>query len=250
MKFKNKVVVVTGAGSGFGRGIAECFAAEGANVVVADVNAEGGRQTAEALEAKGVKAMFVACDVTRSADMKGLVNAVLERLGRLDVFVNNAGVSHRIESMSAVSEDEFDRVMDINVKSLYLSAKYVAPYFISQGGGCFVNIGSVSANRPRPGIAWYAASKAAAIVASRSMALELAPHGIRVNVINPVAGDTPFLGAHGQDSPDLREKFVASIPLGRLAVPADIGHAAVFLASEEASLITGASLDVDGGRSI
>ncbi|MGE4337932.1 MAG: SDR family oxidoreductase [Pigmentiphaga sp.] len=250
MKFKNKVVVVTGAGSGFGRGIAECFAAEGANVVVADVNAEGGRQTAEALEAKGVKAMFVACDVTRSADMKGLVNAVLERLGRLDVFVNNAGVSHRIESMSAVSEDEFDRVMDINVKSLYLSAKYVAPHFISQGGGCFVNIGSVSANRPRPGIAWYAASKAAAIVASRSMALELAPHGIRVNVINPVAGDTPFLGAHGQDSPDLREKFVASIPLGRLAVPADIGHAAVFLASEEASLITGASLDVDGGRSI
>lgn len=250
MKFANKVVVVTGAGSGFGRGIAECFAAEGASVVVADVNAAGGQHTVDGLTAKGARATFVACDVTRAADMEALVRDALAQFGRLDVFVNNAGVSHRIESMSSVSEDEYDRVMAINVKSLYLSARYVAPHFIAQRSGCFVNIGSVSANRPRPGIAWYAASKAAAIVASRSMALELAPYGVRVNVINPVAGDTPFLGAHGQDSPELREKFVATIPMGRLAVPADIGQAAVFLASDDASLITGASLDVDGGRSL
>lgn len=250
MRFKDKVVIITGAGSGFGRGIAERFASEGATAVVADVAEVNGRTVADGIVAAGRRAFFVRCDVTRSDEVAALVSTALERCGRLDVYVNNAGVSHRFQGMAEVPEDEFDRVMAVNVKSLYLSAKHASPHFVAQRAGCFVNIGSISAKRPRPGIAWYVASKAAAVAASAAMAIELAPHGVRVNAVNPVAGDTPFLSAHGQDSAELRERFVASIPLGRLAVPADIAAAVLFLASDDASLITGACLDVDGGRGI
>lgn len=250
MQFKDRVVIITGAASGFGRGIAERFAAEGAAVVLADVATDNGKATAQAIEAEGGRSLFVRCDVRRADDVSALVSTAVERFGRLDVYVNNAGVSHRFEPMGEVPEEEFDRVFAINVKSLYLSSKFATPQFIKQRSGCFVNIGSISAKRPRPGIAWYVASKAAVVAASQTMALELAPHGIRVNVVNPVAGDTPFLTAHGQDTPELRQKFISSIPLGRLAVPADIANAVLFLASDESSLITGACLDVDGGRGL
>lgn len=250
MALTGKVAVVTGAAGGFGRGIAERFAAEGAKVVLADINAALGEATAAAINERGGDARFARCDVTKDGDMAALAAAAEQAFGRLDIWVNNAGVSHPIEDLAAVAEAEFDRVLAINVKSVYLSARHAAPVFRRQASGCFVNIASVSALRPRPGITWYAASKAAVITATRGMAIELAPQKIRVNAINPVAGDTPFLGAHGQDSPELRERFVSTIPLGRLAQPADIASAALFLASDEASLITGAILDVDGGRGI
>lgn len=249
-RFSKKTVVITGSASGFGRGIALAFGGEGANVVVADVQVEAGREVVrEIVQSDGV-ASFQECDVTNGASVNAAAKAAIEVYGKIDVWINNAGVSHAFNALSSVPESEFDRVFAINVKSLYHSSRAVVPHFVERQSGCFINIGSVSANRPRPGIAWYAASKSALITASRGMALELAPNGIRVNVINPVAGDTPFLNAHGEDSPQLREKFVSTIPLGRLAAPADIAQAALFLASDDASLITGVSLDVDGGRSI
>lgn len=250
MSFQGKVVIVTGAGSGFGRGIAERFARDGAAVLVADVAEANGLTTAEGIKASGGRAAFLRCDVRIGEDFEALVQGALNLFGGIDVFVNNAGVSHPMEPMAQVSELEFERVMAINVKSLFWCGKHVAPHFIAKRKGCFVNIASISAKRPRPNIAWYVASKAAVVAATQAMAIELAPHGVRANAINPVAGDTPFLGAHGQVTSALREYFVGSIPLGRMAVPADIANAAAFLASDESSLITGAVLDVDGGRGV
>lgn len=250
MRLKDKVAIVTGAGSGFGRGIAQRFAQEGARLVVADIDEAGGEATVQALRESGAKARFVRCDVTRDADFAALAATAKKEFGGVDICVNNAGIAHRIQPIAELPEADFDRVFAVNVKSLFLSVRHLVPLFEAAGSGCFVNIGSVSGTRPRPGSVWYAASKAAAILASRGMAVELADRRIRVNVINPVAGDTPFLNAHGQDSPELRAKFVSTIPLGRLAQPLDIANAAVFLASDEASLVTGACLDVDGGRSV
>ena len=251
MRLADKVAIVTGAGSGFGEGIATRFAAEGARVVVNDVDSANGERVAAAIRLAGGQATFVRADVSRGDDVKALLQATLATYGRLDIQINNAGVSHRNQSMLTVPEDEFDRVYAVNVKSLYWTAQHMAPQFRDNGGGVFINIASTGGVRPRPGLVWYNGTKGAVIVTSRAMAVELAPHRIRVNVINPVAGDTPLLATFmGEDTPEIRAKFVSTIPLGRFSQPRDIANAALFLASDEADFITGACLEVDGGRCV
>ena len=250
-RLEGKVAIVTGAGSGFGEGIARRFAAEAATVVVNDLNAERGARVAEAIRADGGAAAFVRGDVSIDADVAGLVSSALQAHGRIDVIVNNAGTTHRNRPLLEVGEAEFDRIYAVNVKSLYLTARHAVPAMRRQGGGAFITIASTAGVRPRPGLTWYNGSKGAAIVTSRSMAAELAPDRIRVNVINPVAGETGLLAEFmGGDSPQLRAKFIATIPLGRLSLPSDVATAAVFFASDEAAFITGACLEVDGGRCI
>jgi 3-oxoacyl-[acyl-carrier protein] reductase len=251
MRLASKVVIVTGAGSGFGRGIAERFAAEGAKVVVNDINVDNGEGTVASIVGDGGTARFCAGDVTRDADVKRLIEFTLTAFGDLDVVVNNAGTTHKNQPMLEVSEEQFDRIYQVNVKSLYLTAKHAVPHMRTKRSGVFITIASTAGVRPRPGLTWYNGSKGAAIVTSRSMAAELAKDNIRVNVINPVAGETAMLADFmGQDTPERRAQFVASIPLGRLSQPSDIATAAVFFASDEASFITGACLEVDGGRCV
>ena len=251
MRLAGKVTVVTGAASGFGEGIARRFAAEGAAVVVNDVDAGNGERVAAEIRASGAKARYAHADVSKGSDVAGLLEATVSAFGRVDVVVNNAGISHRNQSLLTVGEAEFDRVFAVNVKSIYWSAQHFAPWFRDHGGGAFVNIASTAGVRPRPGLVWYNASKGAVIVASKAMAVELAPWHIRVNVINPVAGDTPLLPTFmGEDTPEARARFVASIPLGRLSQPRDVANAALYLASDEADFITGACIEVDGGRCV
>jgi len=251
MRLKDKIAIVTGAGSGFGRGIARRYAQEGARVVVNDLNAENGERTVQDIVAAGGHARFIAGDVSRDADVKRLVQFALDTYGGLDIVVNNAGTTHRNQPMLDVTEEQFDRIYQVNVKSLFLTAKHAVPPMRARKGGVFVTIASTAGVRPRPGLTWYNGSKGAAIVTSRSMAAELAKDNIRVNVINPVAGETAMLADFmGQDTPERRAQFVASIPLGRLSQPTDIAAAAVFFASDEASFITGACLEVDGGRCV
>src|SRR5512147_2050397 len=251
MRLQGKVAIVTGAGSGFGEAIATRYAQEGAKVVVNDIVAQGAERVASAIRAKGGQAHVELADVSKDADVARLVQSALSAFGRLDIVVNNAGTTHRNRPMLEVGEGEFDRIYQVNVKSLFLTAKHAVPVFRAAGGGCFITIASTAGVRPRPGLTWYNGSKGAAIVTSRSMAAELAPDGIRVNVINPVAGETGMLvDFMGADTPEIRAKFIATIPLGRLSLPSDIATAAVFLASDEAAFITGACLEVDGGRCI
>jgi 3-oxoacyl-[acyl-carrier protein] reductase len=250
-RLSGKVAIVTGAGSGFGEGIAERFAAEGASIIVNDLHTENGERVVRAILAKGGKAAFAQGDVSKSADMKGLLEAALKHFGKLSIMVNNAGISHKNQSLLTVTEEEFDRVFAVNVKSIYLSAKHMTPYFQEQGGGCFINIASTAGVRPRPGLVWYNGSKGAVIICSKAMAVELAPYKIRVNCLNPVAGETPLLATFmGEDTPEMRAKFIASVPLGRLSTPRDIANAALYLASDEADFITGVCLEVDGGRCV
>ncbi|HEX9302040.1 MAG TPA: glucose 1-dehydrogenase [Casimicrobiaceae bacterium] len=251
MRLKDKVAIVTGSGSGFGEGIAKRFAAEGARVVVNDIDVANGERVVRDIAAAGGRTKFCAGDVSRDADVARLIAFALEVFGDLDIVVNNAGTTHRNQPMLDVAEDEFDRIYRVNVKSLYLTAKHAVPHFRRKRSGVFVTIASTAGVRPRPGLTWYNGSKGAAITTSRSMAAELAPDNIRVNIINPVAGETAMLAAFmGQDTPEMRAKFVATIPLGRLSLPTDIATAAVFFASDEAAFITGACLEVDGGRCI
>jgi len=251
MRLTNKIAIVTGSGSGFGRGIAQRYAAEGARVVINDINAPHGGQTVEKIVAAGGGAQFCAGDVSKDADVKRVIEFTLDTYGDLDIVVNNAGTTHKNQPMLDVSEEEFDRIYRVNVKSLFLSAKHAVPHFRKKKRGVFITIASTAGVRPRPGLTWYNGSKGAAIVTSRSMAAELAPDNIRVNVINPVAGETAMLADFmGQDTPERRAQFIASIPLGRLSQPSDVASAAVFLASDEASFITGACLEVDGGRCV
>jgi len=251
-RLAGKVAIVTGAGSGFGEGIARRFAEEGAAVVVNDIVETAARRVAREIGEAGGKASAVVADVSRDADVKRLVDSALKDHGRLDIVVNNAGTTHRNRPMLEVDEAEFDRIYAVNVKSLFLTARHAVPHFRSAGGGCFVTIASTAGVRPRPGLTWYNGSKGAAIVTSRSMAAELGPDKIRVNVINPVIGETGlremFLGV--PDTPENRRKFVATIPMGRMSKPLDIANAAVFLASDEAAFITGTCLEVDGGRCV
>ena len=252
MRLENKVAIVTGAGSGFGEAIAKRYAEEGAKVVVNDIAAASAERVAGEIRAAGGQAAVQVADVSRDADVERLVRSAVEAFGALDIVVNNAGTTHRNRPMLEVDEQEFDRIFAVNVKSIYLTARHAVPQFRKRGSGCFVNIASTAGVRPRPGLTWYNGSKGAAIVTSRSMAAELGPEKIRVNVINPVIGETgmleQFMGM--PDTPENRKRFVASIPMGRLSKPIDVAQAALFLASDEAAFITGACLEVDGGRCV
>lgn len=251
MRLQGKVALVTGAGSGFGEGIATRFAAEGARLVVNDVARDNGERVAAAIRAAGGDAVFAYGDVSKDVDVGGLLKAATGSYGGLDIVVNNAGVSHRNQPLLGITEAEFDRVFSINVKSLFWTAQHMVPHFRERGGGVFINIASTAGVRPRPGLVWYNGSKGAMITISKAMAVELAPDRIRVNVINPVAGETPLLATFmGEDTPARRAQFIASIPLGRFSQPRDIANAALYLASDEADFITGACLEVDGGRCV
>jgi 3-oxoacyl-[acyl-carrier protein] reductase len=251
LRLANKVALVSGAGSGFGEGIAMRFAQEGAKVVVNDIDAAAATRVARAIVEAGGQASAKQGDVARDAEVAALVAHTLATFGDLHVVVNNAGTTHRNQPMLDVSEAEFDRIYAVNVKSLFLTARHAVPHFRAKRDGVFVTIASTAGVRPRPGLTWYNGSKGAAIVTSRSMAAELAPFNVRVNVINPVAGETALLPQFmGEDSPEMRARFVASIPLGRLSRPSDIAAAAVFFASDEAAFVTGACLEVDGGRCV
>lgn len=252
LRLSGLVAIVTGGGSGFGEAIGQAFAAAGARLVVADINAAQAERVAAALRAAGHAAIACATDVSRSADMERLVATAVREFGRLDVMVNNAGISHPNQPMLEVTEAQFDRIFQVNVKSIYLAAVHCVPVFRAQGGGGFINIGSTAAVRPRPGLTWYNGSKGAVQLLTKSMAVELAPDRIRVNAINPAIAETPllttFMGA--PDTPEARAKFLASIPLGRLGRATDVAHAALFLADPASEFVTGVCLEVDGGRCI
>jgi len=249
MKLKDRVAIVTGAASGFGAEIARQFAGEGAAVVLADLNEEGARRVAAEC---GEAALAQRCDVSLKADVDALAEAARERFGRVDIVVNNAGWTHRNQPMLEVDEASFDKIFAVNVKSIYLMAQAVLPLMRAQKSGVILNIGSTAGLRPRPGLTWYNASKGAVNLLSKSMAVELAPDGIRVNAICPVMGETGLLEAFMgvPDTPENRARFIATIPLGRLSRPDDIARAAVFLASDDAGFITGVEFPVDGGRSV
>jgi 3-oxoacyl-[acyl-carrier protein] reductase len=247
MRLAGKTAIVTGGGSGFGAAIAATFAREGAKVVVADIDGAAAERVAAGLEG----AMAVTADVSSDADTGRMVAAATERFGRLDILVNNAGVSHWNQKLTEVSEADFDRVYAVNVKALYWAARHAVPVMVAQGGGVILNTASTAGLRPRPGLCWYNGSKGACILITKSMAVELAPHKIRVNALCPVAGETPLL-AHfiGGDTPENRARFIGTVPLGRLSTPEDVADAALWLASDEARFITGVALEVDGGRCI
>lgn len=253
MRVKDKVVIVTGAGSGIGAGIAQRLAAEGARVVVNDIDPALGEQTVAAIQGQGGVASFMRADVTRSADMQALVAAAVQRHGRLDAMVNNAGWTHRNRPALEVSEEEFDRCFAVNVKSLYLATVHATPVFRAQGGGSFVTIASTAGLRPRPGLTWYNASKGAAITLSKSLAAELGPDNIRVNCLNPVFNpdtglSTEFAGGPLDEA--RRAKFLSTIPLGRFSSAMDVANAALYLISDEASFISGVCIEVDGARCV
>ncbi len=249
MRLQGKTAMVTGGASGFGRGIAETFGREGANVVILDLNQAGAQEVASSISNH---ALAIEGDVTKKSDIERAVAQTVEQFGRLDIVVNNAGWTHVNQPMLEVDEDEFDRVFNINVKSIYLMTHAVVPLMRRQGGGVMINIGSTAGIRPRPGLTWYNGSKGAVNLMSRSMAVELAPDRIRVNAVAPVMGESAmlerFMGL--PDTPENRAKFVAGIPLGRMSKPSDVANACLYLASDEAEFITGVVLEVDGGRTI
>ncbi|MCP5366968.1 MAG: SDR family oxidoreductase [Hyphomicrobiales bacterium] len=248
MRLQDKVAVITGAGSGFGEGIARKFVAEGAKVVIADINEEAAERVAGDLAGA---AIAVRADVSDGTQVAAMVRAAVDGFGGLDIVVNNAGYTHLNMPLTEVTEADFDRVYAVNVKSVYWSAVHAVPVFRAHGGGVILNIASTAGVRPRPGLTWYNSSKGAVITMTKSMAVELAPDGIRVCALNPVAGDTPMLARFmGEDTEEKRALFRSSIPLGRLSTPRDMGNAAAFLCSDEADMLTGVCLEVDGGRCI
>ena len=248
MRLKNKIAIITGAGSGFGKGIAIRFAEEEAKVVIVDINLDSAEKVAMEI---GKNALAVKCDVSQDGDVASLFEQTLEQFGSADILVNNAGTTHRNKPMTEVTEKEFDQIFAVNVKSVFLTAKHGVPLMKKKGQGVILNVASTAGQRPRPGLTWYNTSKGAMITATKAMAIELATFKIRVNAINPVAGETGMLHLFmGEDTPEKRAQFVSSIPWGRLSQPEDMSNAALFLCSEEADMITGTCMDVDGGRCI
>jgi 3-oxoacyl-[acyl-carrier protein] reductase len=246
MRLDGKTAIVTGAGSGFGAGIARRFAAEGAKVMVVDLNAEA----AEAVAAE-IGGIAQVTDVASGDSVKNMAQAALTAWGRIDILVNNAGITHLPKPLETVTEEEFDRVLAVNAKSVYLTAREIVPHMKDAGAGAIVNIASTAGVSPRPNLNWYNASKGWMITATKAMAVELAPFGIRVNAVNPVAGETPLLKSFmGEDTPEIRAKFISTIPIGRFSTPEDIANAALYLCSDEASMVTGVAMEVDGGRCI
>ena len=253
MRIKDKTIIVTGSGGGIGEGIARRLAAEGGNIIVNDINAELGEKVVAAIVKAGGTASFFAADVTKSDQVKALVDAAVERYGRLDVMVNNAGWTHRNQPALDVSEDDFDKCYAINVKSIYLATVHAVPVFRSQGGGSFINIASTAGVRPRPGLSWYNGSKGAVITTSKSLAAELGPDNIRVNCVNPVFNPDTALSADFAGGPldeDRLARFRASIPLGRFSTALDVANAVLYLASDEADFISGVCIEVDGARCV
>jgi 3-oxoacyl-[acyl-carrier protein] reductase len=247
MRLEGKTALVTGAGSGIGKCIAETYARQGARVAVVDLNADAAKEAARSI---GNTAIALRCDVTKKADVDSTVAETLSAFGKLDILVNNAGATHVNKPMLEIGEEEFDRIYAVNVKGVFLGCQAVVPHFRKAGGGVIINIGSTAGLRPRPGLSAYNATKGAVHILTKSLAVELAPDQIRVCAIAPVATDTPLLPSFLGPAPGQREKFVATVPLGRLAQPADIANAALFLASADAQFVTGNIVEVDGGRTI
>ena len=255
MRVKDKSIIVTGSGGGIGEGIARRLAAQGASVIVIvnDIHAELGEKVVAAIVKAGGTASFFGADVTQSSQVKALVDAAVQRYGRLDVMVNNAGWTHRNQPALDVSEDDFDKCYAINVKSIYLATIHAVPVFRRQGGGCFINIASTAGVRPRPGLTWYNGSKGAVITTSKSLAAELGPDNIRVNCVNPVFNPDTGLSADFAGGPldeDRKARFRASIPMGRFSTALDVANAVLYLASDEADFISGVCLEVDGARCV
>ena len=249
MRLKDKVAIITGGASGFGKAIAETYAREGAKVMVADINGQGARDVASNI---GSSAAHIACDVSKKSDVDAMVAETVKVFGGVDIMVNNAGYTHKNQWLLNITEEEFDRIFAVNVKAIYLSTLACVPEMEKRGGGVIINTTSTAGVRPRPGLTWYNASKGAVITMTKSMAAELAPKKIRVCAINPVIGETGmlelFMGM--PDTPENRAKFLATIPLGRMSKPSDVANAALFLADPASEFITGVALEVDGGRCI
>ncbi|WP_299733718.1 SDR family oxidoreductase [uncultured Tateyamaria sp.] len=246
MQLDGKTALVTGGASGFGTGIARAFVAAGAQVMVADINGDGAQAVADEIGGSAVEV-----DVSNGASVQAMADHTLAAFGHLDILVNNAGITHLPQPLDEVSEEDFDRVLAVNAKSVYLTARSLVPHMKSRKAGAILNVASTAGVSPRPRLNWYNASKGWMITATKAMAVELAPDGIRVNAINPVAGETPLLKSFmGEDTPEIRAKFLSTIPLGRFSTPEDMGAAATFLCSDAASMITGVAMEVDGGRCI
>ena len=246
MRLKEKVSIITGAASGFGKGIAKKFSEEGAKLILADINKD-------LLEKVSInlKQDFFHVDVSNSSSMQKLSEYVLKKYGSIDIIVNNAGITHLPKPLEEVSEEEFDKVFAVNSKSVFLCGKFFVPHMKKEKKGSILNIASTAGLSPRPNLNWYNATKGWMITATKTMAVELAPFNIRVNSLAPVAGETPLLKSFlGKDTPERRKAFLSTIPIGRFSTPKDLGDAACFLCSDEASMITGSILEVDGGRCI
>jgi 3-oxoacyl-[acyl-carrier protein] reductase len=253
MRLANKVAIITGAGSGIGRASAVLFSKEGAKIVVADINDDGGQETVNVIKSGGGVALAVHTDVTVSSEIENLGRITIEKFGKIDILFNNAGIPQQTMSFENVTEVLWDRIFATNVKSIFLTAKSIVPAMKAAGGGVIINLASISGIRPRPGNIAYATSKAAVILLTKALALEVAGFHIRVNCINPVGTDTPMLGkffAEGVSLEEGKKATINTIPLGRLSMPEDVANAALFLASDESSMLTGTCIDVDGGRAI
>ena len=252
MRLENKTAIVTGGASGFGAGIAQRFAHEGASVGVADINDPEGESIASEIRDSGGDAVYIHADVTSRSDTKGMISAAVEHSGQLDILINNAGFSHANKSFTEVADEEFDRVYNVNVKAVYIAIQEAIPVFKRQGHGCIINSSSTAALRPRPGLAVYCSSKGAVSNLTKALAVEFAGDQIRINALCPVIGETgmleTFMGV--PDTAENRKKFEATIPMGRFSTPSDVAAAALFLASDDASFITGVTMEVDGGRCV
>jgi 3-oxoacyl-[acyl-carrier protein] reductase len=248
MRLQGKTAIVTGGASGFGAGITRKFVAEGANVMIADLNIDLANELAAEL---GTQVKTIKTNVADNDSVAAMAAATLDGFGKIDILINNAGTTHLPAPMEDVTEDDFDKVFAVNCKSVYLTSKHIVPLMKAQGSGAILNVASTAGVSPRPRLNWYNASKGWMNNATKGMAVELAPEGVRVNALNPVAGDTPMLKLFmGEDTPEMRAKFLSTIPLGRFSTPEDMGNAACYLCSDEASMITGVCMEVDGGRCI